>query len=180
MKMAAVRALAALAKEHVPEQVNIAYGATRLTFGREYIIPSPFDPRLITVVAPAVAKAAMDSGVALNPIQDWKKYEEELLDRMGNDNKMVRLITNRAKLDPKRVVFSEADQLNVLKAAQIVHEDGIGIPVLLGSRETILELKAELGFDAELEIIDPKTNEEEARRNRFATSYWETRERRGV
>ncbi|MDI1306391.1 MAG: NADP-dependent malic enzyme, partial [bacterium] len=97
MKMAAVRALALLAKESVPEQVNVAYGATKLIFGREYIIPKPFDPRLITIVAPAVAKAAMDSGVALNPITDWKKYEEELLDRLGNDNKMVRLITNRAK-----------------------------------------------------------------------------------
>jgi malate dehydrogenase (oxaloacetate-decarboxylating)(NADP+) len=100
MKMAAVRALAALAKEYVPEQVNIAYGATKLIL--DYIIPSPFDPRLISVVAPAVAKAAMESGVALNPIMDWDKYEEELLDRLGNDNKMVRLITNRAKIDPKK------------------------------------------------------------------------------
>jgi len=105
MKMAAVKALALLTKESVPEQVNVAYGATKLNFGREYIIPKPFDPRLITIVAPAVAKAAMDSGVALNPITDWKKYEEELLDRLGNDNKMVRLITNRAKMDPKRIVF---------------------------------------------------------------------------
>lgn len=105
MKMAAVKALAALAKENVPEQVNIAYGATKLVFGREYIIPKPFDPRLIAVVAPAVAKAAMESGVALNPITDWEKYEEELLNRLGNDNKMIRMITNRAKTDPKRVVF---------------------------------------------------------------------------
>ena len=117
MKMAAVHALAALAKESVPEQVNIAYGATKLVFGREYIIPSPFDPRLITVVAPAVAKAAMDSGVALNPITDWNKYEEELLNRLGNDNKMVRLITNRAKTDPKRIVFAEADQLGCSKSS---------------------------------------------------------------
>jgi malate dehydrogenase (oxaloacetate-decarboxylating)(NADP+) len=140
MKMAAVRALASLAKESVPEQVNVAYGATKLGFGREYIIPKPFDPRLITIVAPAVAKAAMDSGVALNPITDWAKYEEELLDRLGNDNKMVRLITNRAKMDPKRIVFAEADHLDVLKAAQIVHEEGIGFPILLGNKEIILEL----------------------------------------
>ena len=180
MKMAAVRALAALAKENVPEQVNIAYGATKLTFGREYIIPSPFDPRLITVVAPAVAKAAMDSGVALNPIHDWNKYEVELLDRMGNDNKMVRLIINRAKSNPKSIVFAEADHLDVLKAAQIVFEEGIGFPILLGKKEIIMELKKEVGFDADVPIIDPKTSEEEARRNKFAKAYWKTRQRRGI
>jgi malate dehydrogenase (oxaloacetate-decarboxylating)(NADP+) len=172
--------LAALAKEHVPEQVNIAYGATKLTFGREYIIPSPFDPRLITVVAPAVAKAAMDSGVALNPIHDWNKYEVELLDRMGNDNKMVRLIINRAKSNPKSIVFAEADHLDVLKAAQIVFEEGIGFPILLGKKEIIMELKKEVGFDADVPIIDPKTSEEEARRNKFAKAYWNTRQRRGI
>jgi malate dehydrogenase (oxaloacetate-decarboxylating)(NADP+) len=180
MKMAAVRALAALAKEHVPEQVNIAYGVTKLTFGREYIIPSPFDPRLITVVAPAVAKAAMDSGVALNPITDWNEYEESLLERLGHDNKMVRLITNRAKRDPKRIVFAEADHLDVLKAAQIVYEEGIGYPILLGHRDVILELKSEIGFEADVVIIDPKVCEEEERRNRFALAYWKTRQRRGI
>jgi malate dehydrogenase (oxaloacetate-decarboxylating)(NADP+) len=180
MKMAAVYALAALAKESVPEQVNIAYGATKLTFGRDYIIPSPFDPRLIAVVAPAVARAAMESGVALNPIQDWKKYEEELLDRMGSDNKMVRMIINRAKMDPKRIVFAEADHLDVLKTAQIVHEEGIGFPILLGKKDIILELKKELGFDADVPIIDPKTPEEVERKNKFAKAYWETRQRRGI
>ena len=180
MKMAAVRALALLAKESVPEQVNVAYGATKLIFGRDYIIPKPFDPRLITIVAPAVAKAAMDSGVALNPILDWKKYEEELLDRLGNDNKMVRLITNRAKMDPKKIVFAEADHLDVLKAAQIVLEEGIGFPILLGNKEIILELKEELGFDADVQIIDPKEKEEEFRRNKFATTYWSSRQRRGI
>ncbi|MFV5688709.1 NADP-dependent malic enzyme [Flavobacterium sp. ZT3R25] len=180
MKMAAVKALALLTKESVPEQVNVAYGATKLVFGREYIIPKPFDPRLITIVAPAVAKAAMDSGVALNPITDWKKYEEELLDRLGNDNKMVRLITNRAKMDPKRIVFAEADHLDVLKAAQIVLEEGIGFPILLGNKEIILELKEELGFDADVQIIDPKIKEEEPRRNKFAKTYWKSRQRRGI
>lgn len=180
MKMAAVRALAALAKESVPEQVNIAYGETKLVFGREYIIPKPFDPRLITTVAPAVAKAAMESGVALNPIQDWNEYEEELLERLGSDNKMVRLLTNRAKTDPKRVVFAEADHLDVLKAAQIVLEEGIGFPILLGNKELILELKEELGFDAEVPIYDPKTAEEDQRRLRYAEIYWKGRQRRGI
>ncbi|WP_264565581.1 NADP-dependent malic enzyme [Flavobacterium sp. N3904] len=180
MKMAAVKALAALAKENVPEQVNVAYGATKLVFGREYIIPKPFDPRLITVVAPAVAKAAMDSGVALNPITDWDKYEEELLNRLGNDNKMIRMITNRAKTDPKRIVFAEAEQLDVLKAAQIVYEEGIGYPILLGNKEIILELKAELGFDADLSIIDPKLEEEAERRTRYATELWHSRKRNGI
>ena len=180
MKMAAVKALAALAKESVPEQVNIAYGETKLVFGREYIIPKPFDPRLITTVAPAVARAAMDSGVALNPIQDWGQYEEDLMERLGSDNKMVRLLTNRAKTDPKRIVFAEADHLDVLKAAQIVLEEGIGMPILLGNKELILELKEELGFDADVPIIDPKTAEEDKRRLHYAEMYWKSRQRRGI
>ncbi|HLA55845.1 MAG TPA: NADP-dependent malic enzyme [Flavobacterium sp.] len=180
MKMAAVKALAALAKESVPEQVNIAYGETKLIFGREYIIPKPFDPRLITMVAPAVAKAAMDSGVALQPITDWEGYKEDLMERLGSDNKMVRLLANRAKTDPKRVVFAEADHLDVLKAAQIAMEDGIAFPILLGNRETILELKKELGFDAEVPIIDPKSKEEDLRRNKYADIFWKSRERRGI
>ena len=180
MKMAAVKALAELAKAPVPEQVNIAYGETKLNFGRDYIIPKPFDPRLIAVVPPAVAQAAMESGVALNPITDWDKYAEELLDRLGNDNKMVRLLTNRAKTDPKRIVFAEADHLDVLKAAQIVHEEKIGIPILLGNSEIINELKEEIGFEAEVAIIDPKTDEEEERRNRYADVFWGARRRRGV
>jgi malate dehydrogenase (oxaloacetate-decarboxylating)(NADP+) len=180
MKMAAVNALAALAKESVPEQVNIAYGETKLIFGREYIIPKPFDPRLITMVAPAVAKAAMDSGVALQPITDWEGYKEHLLDRLGSDNKMVRLLANRAKTDPKRVVFAEADQIDVLKAAQIAFEDKIAYPILLGNRTTILALKKELGFDAEVPIIDPKTAAEDERREHYADIFWKSRERRGI
>jgi malate dehydrogenase (oxaloacetate-decarboxylating)(NADP+) len=180
MKMAAVRALAALAKESVPEQVNIANGVTKLTFGREYIIPSPFDPRLISVVASAVAKAAMDSGVAQNPILDWKKYEEELLGRVGTDNKMLRFISNRAKMNPKRIVFPEAEHLDVLKAAQIVYEEGIGFPILLGNKKIILELKKELGFDADIQIINPKVIDEEPRRHKFAKAFWKTRQRSGI
>jgi len=180
MKMAAVKALACLAKQSVPEQVNIAYGETKLNFGRDYIIPKPFDPRLIAEVAPAVAKAAMESGVAQIEITDWEKYKDELLERLGSDNKMVRLLANRAKTDPKRIVFAEADHLDVLKAAQIVLEEGIGIPILLGNKEIILELKEEIGFDAEVAIFDPKTKEEDARRLRFAEKYWEARRRRGI
>ncbi len=180
MKMAAVHALAALAKENVPEQVNIAYGEKKLNFGRDYIIPKPFDPRLISTVSPAVAKAAMDSGVALQPILDWEKYEHELLNRLGYDNKTVRLLTNRAKLDPKNIVFAEADHLDVLKAAQIVMEEGIGFPILLGNKETILELKAEIGFDAEVPIYDPKTKEEDSRRMQYADIFWKARQRHGI
>ncbi|WP_411376957.1 NADP-dependent malic enzyme [Flavobacterium psychrophilum] len=180
MKMAAVKSLAYLAKQSVPEQVNIAYGETKLNFGRDYIIPKPFDPRLIIEVAPAVAKAAMESGVAQIEITDWEKYKEELLDRLGSDNKLVRLLTSRAKTNKKRIVFAEADHLDVLKAAQIVHEEGIGIPILLGNKEIILELKEEIGFDAEVAILDPKTKEEDARRLRFAEIYWESRRRRGI
>ena len=180
MKMAAVKALAELAKMNVPEQVNIAYGETKLNFGREYIIPKPFDPRLITTVAPAVAKAAMDSGVALNPILDWEKYEEELAERLGSDNKMVRLLANRAKTNPKRVIFAEADHLDVLKAAQIVMEEGIGHPILLGNKEIIIELKKEIGFDEEVPILDPKTPECDKKRMQYANTFWESRKRRGI
>lgn len=180
MKMAAVKALARLAKEPVPEQVNIAYGETKLAFGKDYIIPKPFDPRLIAEVPPAVAKAAIESGVAKKTIKDWEKYKDTLLQRLGSDNKLVRLLLNRAKLDPKRVVFAEADQLDVLKAAQIVHEEGIAKPILLGRTETIKALMASIDFDADIPIIDPKTEEENPRKNRFAKVYWQQRKRRGV
>ena len=181
MKMAAVKALAKLAKEPVPEQVNIAYGETKLNFGRDYIIPKPFDPRLISEVPPAVAKAAMESGVAKNPILDWDKYRDELMERMGNDNKITRLLMNRAKLDPKKVVFAEADHLDVLKAAQIVHDEGVAIPVLLGNKEVIEELMREIDFHADdVLIVDSKSDEEKERRNRYAQVFWKARNRKGV
>ncbi|WP_158961511.1 NADP-dependent malic enzyme [Myroides fluvii] len=180
MKMAAVIALAKLAKEPVPEQVNIAYGETKLSFGREYIIPKPFDPRLISVVPPAVAKAAMESGLAEAPITDWDKYKQELEERMGSDNKLVRMLFNRAKIDSKRVVYAEADHLDVLKAAQIAYEEGIATPILLGDKETILELKKEIDFHADVEIIDPKDESEKERRAEFADLYWKTRQRKGI
>src|SRR6056297_2367638 len=180
MKMAAVKALAELTKEPVPEQVNIAYGETRLTFGKEYIIPKPFDQRLIAKIPPAVAKAAMESGVAKAPIEDWDKYEEELLQRSGNDNKVVRLLHSRAKSNAKRIVFAEADHLDVLKAAQIVYEEGIARPILLGRKDIILELKKELEFDADIPIVDPLDKEFNERLARYAAKFWESRRRSGT
>ncbi|WP_421823676.1 NADP-dependent malic enzyme [Flagellimonas oceanensis] len=179
MKMAAVRALADLTREPVPEQVNIAYDATRLAFGKDYIIPKPFDPRLIAKIPPAVAKAAMDSGVARLPIQNWEKYEEELYQRSGNDNKVVRLLHNRAKVNPKRIVFAEAELLDVMKAAQIVHEEGIAMPILLGNKEIIEHLKKELEFDTEVPIIDPRSDEFSEMRTKYALKLWELRKRKG-
>ncbi|WP_373072185.1 NADP-dependent malic enzyme [Zeaxanthinibacter enoshimensis] len=179
MKMAAVKALAELAKEPVPEQVNIAYGETRLTFGKDYIIPKPFDPRLIVEIPPAVAKAAMDSGVAKAPIDDWEAYRETLMQRSGDDNKVMRLLMNRAKIDPKKIVFAEADNLDVLKAAQIAYEEGIAHPVLLGKVEVIKELMEELEFDADVPVIDPNAPESSEKRLHYATQYWENRKRKG-
>ncbi|MDE3741428.1 NADP-dependent malic enzyme [Maribacter polysaccharolyticus] len=180
MKMAAVVALAELTKQTVPEQVNIAYSETRLAFGKDYIIPKPFDPRLISEIPPAIAKAAMDSGVAKEPIKDWEKYKEKLLRRSGSDNKLVRLVHERAKRNPKKIVFAEADHLDVLKAAQVVYEEKIAIPILLGDVETIKELKKELGFKDDITIIDPKSDKSLETRNRYAEKYWETSKRNGV
>ena len=180
MKMAAALALAAMTKETVPEFVNIAYDKTKLTFGKNYIIPKPFDPRLITEIPPMVARAAMDSGVAREPIENWEQYEEELHSRLFSDKKMVRVLFNRAKENPKKIVFAEADHLDVLKAAQIVHEEGIGFPVLLGNIDTINDLKSEIEFDAEVPIIDPKCDEEFENRERYGKSYWNKRKRKGV
>ncbi|MGB0789112.1 MAG: phosphate acyltransferase, partial [Marinirhabdus sp.] len=180
MKMAAVKALADLAKETVPEQVNIAYGETRLNFGKDYIIPKPFDPRLIATVPPAVARAAMESGVALEPITDWEKYTDALNERMGSDNKIIRLLVNRAKQDPKRIVFAEADHLDVLKAAQIVNDEGIGTPILLGRKEIITELMQQIEFEANVEIIDPKSDDSARKSKHYAAKHFENRARSGV
>ena len=180
MKMAAVIALSALAKETVPEFVNIAYDKTKLTFGKDYIIPKPFDPRLITNIPPMVAKAAMDSGVAKQPIENWDQYEEELHGRLYGDKKIVRLLLNRAKANPKKIVFAEADHLDVLKAAQIVSEEGIGYPVLLGDKDIINELRNEIEFDDDVLIIDPKSDAEKNNREKYGTSFWNKRKRKGV
>ncbi|WP_075340422.1 NADP-dependent malic enzyme [Tenacibaculum agarivorans] len=180
MKMAAVHALAELAKKSVPEQVNIVYDEVSLSFGKEYIIPKPFDPRLIYEIPPAIARAAMESGVAQEPIQDWEKYRYELMDRSGSGSKEVRILHNRARTNPKRVVFAEADHLDVLKAAQRVYDEKLGHPILLGNKEIIFELKEELGFDADVQIIDPKAPEEADRIKRFGKLLWEKRQRKGM
>lgn len=179
MKMAAVKALAALAKEPVPEQVNVAYDETRLTFGREYIIPKPFDPRLISTIPVAVAKAAIASGVATEPITDWIAYAEELSSRLGNSQKMVRILHDRAKAAPKRLIFAEADHLDVLKAAQIVYEEKIAVPILLGNRAQIEKLRATLNFDDEVEVIDPKEEVYKEQRDLYADLFWKDQRRKG-
>lgn len=180
MKLAAVYALADLAKKTVPERVSLVYGSEKLTFGKNYIIPKPFDPRLIYEIPPAIAKAAMDSGVAQKPITDWDAYRSELMDRVGAGNKEIRILQDRARQNPKRVVFAEGDNIEVLKAAQRIYEDGIGIPVLLGPKKIIEEIKEVLGFTANLEIIDPKSDSEKSRRKEFSKAYWESRQRHGV
>ena len=163
MKKAAVVALAELAKKPVPEQVNIAYDETKLNFGKDYIIPKPFDPRLISEIPPAVAKAAIDSGVAQEPITDWDKYTQILDERLGNNQKLIRIIHRRArKAKEKKLVFTEADHLDVLKAAQICFEEKIAEPILLGGKKIIEELMESLDFKEDLQIIDPtdKANKE--------------------
>ena len=181
MKLAAAHALADLAKQPVPEEVNIAYQVTNLKFGKDYIIPKPSDPRLITHIAPAVAKAAMDTGIARKPIRDWDAYREELSKRLGLTNPLIRQIKARAMKNPKRVVFAEAENYKILKAAEIVLDDGVAIPILLGNREIILDMiqSHELELDG-VQIIDPKSSEELERREIFANQYYEKRKRRGV
>ena len=180
MKKAAVIALANLAKKPVPEQVNIAYGeAKRLIFGKDYIIPKPFDPRLITEVPPAVAKAAMDSGVAREPIEDWDRYIQTLDSRIGNDTKLIRLIHRRAKSILKKLIFSEADQLDVLKAAQICKEDGIVEPILMGRKKTIKKLMKSIDFNDKVIIIDPKDKSQTKTISKYARVLFENLKRKG-
>ena len=180
MKMAAVEALAELAKKPVPEQVNLAYNQTRLTFGRDYIIPKPFDPRLIVEVPMAVAKAAIASGVAQEPIEDWDRYREELASRTGSEQKTLRLLHHRAKQNPKKVVFAEADQMDVLKTAQIVKEEGIAEPILLGRKEMIEDLMSSINFNEDVTILDPKSMEEREIKNYYAELFWKEQKRKGI
>jgi malate dehydrogenase (oxaloacetate-decarboxylating)(NADP+) len=181
MKIAAVYALAKLAKEDVPENVSEAYNVKNLIFGREYFIPKPLDWRLITTVAPAVAKAAMDSGVARKPITDWEAYKSELSLRLGHENQLLRWLTQRAKLDRKRIVYTEGTNLKILKAANEVFHEGIATPILLGDVEQIKKLIAENNLEIGcLTIIDPRCKEEEERKNRFAEMIWQKRQRKGI
>ncbi|MGZ5243990.1 MAG: NADP-dependent malic enzyme [Bacteroidia bacterium] len=179
MKLAAVRALADLAKKPVPDMVANTYNQPRMSFGIDYIIPKPIDPRLITIVAPAVAKAAIDSGIAKHIITDWDAYEEELMGRIGKDSKLTRDITNIAKQNPKRVVFAEADHPKILKAAQIVKDEGIAFPILLGNKEKIEALIKENGLDLDdVQIIDPVTEDEKLKQ--YGEILYKKRLRRGV
>lgn len=179
MKLAAAKAIAKLAKEPVPDIVNKAYGESKLGFGRLYLIPKPLDPRLITTIAPAVAKAAMDSGVAKHPIQDWDAYELELQERIGIDQRLMSVVIARAKKDPKRVVFGEADNRKILKAAQIIRDEKIANPILLGNREKILSLIAENSLDLQhVTIIDPL--EEKDKTSQFAEILYKKRQRKGM
>ncbi len=181
MKIAATLALAKLAKEDVPEMVNLAYNVQNLKFGKEYLIPKPLDPRLITTIAPAVAQAAMDSGVARKPIKDMAAYILELQKRMGLDNKLIRYITDRAQGDPKRVIFGQADNLNVLKAVQAVKHDGIALPILLGNVGKIKKIINELDLDlADVEIIDPRSEEQVSKIELFAEEFVSRRKRKGI
>jgi len=181
MKLAAVKAIALLAKEQVPDVVNEAYDAKSISFGRTQIIPKPLDPRLIYWVAPAVAKAAMDSGVAKKPIKDWKKYELNLMERLGLGNKLIRNLTAKAKRNPKKVVFAEADHYKILKAAEMALEEGIAIPILLGKRQKIQKIIDEYNLDlSNCEIIDPRNESELKHRESFAEILHEKRKRRGL
>lgn len=180
MKLAAVHAIARLAKEPVPEEVSEAYGERSITFGRDQFIPKPLDHRLIYYVAPAVAKAAMDSGVARNPITDWDAYEAELKKRLGIDNKLVRTLTEKAERNPKRVVFPEADDYRILKAAQVAYEEGVAIPILLGRREKVLEMIKEYSMDlGDVLVLDPKSEQEADQLNRYAKEFFKLRQRKG-
>ncbi|HET7818665.1 MAG TPA: NADP-dependent malic enzyme [Bacteroidia bacterium] len=180
MKLAAVMAIANLAKESVPEEVNLAYNIRNIIFGKEYIIPKPIDSRLIYTVAPAVAKAAMDSGVAQKKITDWDAYKQDLINRLGIDNKLIRTITTKAKHSPKRVVFTEADHYKILKAAQVVKDEGIAKPILLGDRNTIIKTIKENNLDLEdVPIIDPRSKEEADRLKQFGDLLFSKRNRKG-
>tara|TARA_Y100001933_G_C19006891_1_gene566985 strand:- start:3126 stop:4691 length:1566 start_codon:yes stop_codon:yes gene_type:complete len=180
MKLAAVHAIAALAKETIPEEVIEAYGGTNISFGRDQIIPKPLDPRLIYSVAPAVARAAMDSGVAKNPIKDWENYEHHLKKRLGLDNKLLRNITIKAQNNLKKVVFVEADNVKVLRAAQMAFEEGVAIPVLLGKKNIIEDLMEEFAIELpNLEIIDPKSEEQKDKRVSYGKVFFENRKRKG-
>jgi malate dehydrogenase (oxaloacetate-decarboxylating)(NADP+) len=181
MKLAAVKALAELAKSPVPDIVNLAYNAKTITFGPDYIIPKPLDPRLLSTVAPAVAKAAIDSGVAQHPITDWESYVTDLNKRLGLDNQVLRALGSKARRDPRRIVFAEADNVKILKAAQVVIDEGIGYPILLGDENKIRAIALTNGIDIEgLPIFDPRADAMEEKRNLFGEMFFKKRGRKGL
>jgi malate dehydrogenase (oxaloacetate-decarboxylating)(NADP+) len=169
-----------MAKSPVPDIVNMAYAEKNIVFGPDYIIPKPLDPRLLSTVAPAVAKAAIESGVAKNKIEDWDAYENELNRRLGLDNQVLRVIGSKARRNPKRIVFAEADNLKILKAAQIVYDEGVGYPILLGDETKIKLIAAEGGVDIEgLPILDPRNEATDEKRQLYAEIFFRKRGRRG-
>ncbi|MBK7308475.1 MAG: NADP-dependent malic enzyme [Chitinophagaceae bacterium] len=181
MKLAAVKALAELAKAPVPDIVNLAYNEKTITFGPTYIIPKPLDPRLLSTVAPAVAKAAIESGVAKYPITDWDKYVDDLNHRLGLDNQLSRVIGSKARKDPKRIVFADAENIKILKVAQLVMEEGVAYPILLGKEHKIRKLADENGIDLEgMPIMNPADDHHEDARKKFGDLFFEKRQRRGV
>ena len=180
MKMAAVRALAELAKTPVPDIVNLAYNEKTISFGPNYIIPKPVDPRLLATISPAVARAAMESGVAQHPITDWETYTTELNGRLGLDNQVMRAIGNKARRDPKRIVFAEADNLKILKAAAVAFDEGIAYPILLGDETKIKDIAFTNNIDIEgLPILDPRSDSNEEKRNTYAEIFFRKRNRKG-
>lgn len=180
MKLAAVKALAAMAKEPVPDIVTLAYNQKTMAFGPDYIIPKPVDPRLLSTVAPAVAKAAMESGVAKNPIANWDAYTVQLNKRLGLDNQLLRAIGNKARKDPKRLVFAEADNEKILKAASIIYDEGVAYPILLGTEKKIRKIAADNNIDlTDIPIIDPRDDEHESKRELYGELFFAKRQRRG-
>lgn len=180
MKLAAVHAIANLAKEPVPEAVILAYNVQNLQFGRDYFIPKPFDNRLITKVSSAVAKAAIESGIAGKTIADFDEYENQLLDRMGRDEKLVRMMQSRARSNPKRITLGNAEEYNVLKAAQILYEEGIAFPSLLGDKKYIKEQMERFGINLDIPIIDPSDDDQKENRKKYRETLWKLRQRKGM
>ncbi|WP_127126611.1 NADP-dependent malic enzyme [Pseudoflavitalea rhizosphaerae] len=181
MKLAAVRALAELARTPVPDIVNTAYNEKNIVFGPEYIIPKPLDPRLLATVSPAVAKAAIESGVAQATIDNWDDYAIELNKRLGLDNQVMRVLGSKARKDPKRIVFAEADNVKILKAAQIAYDEGIAYPILLGDEKKIRTIAAGNKIDIEeMPIIDPRNDDQEEKRKEYGELFFKKRQRRGI
>jgi len=180
MKLAAVYAIASIAKKTVPETVVLAYNAGSLSFGRDYFIPKPFDNRLIVDVSVAVAKAAIESGVARKVITDFEAYENSLIDRMNKDDKLLRMLQNRAKSAPKRVTLANAEEYSVLKAAQILSEEGIAKPILLGDKKLIEETKTKYGIDIDFPIVDPNDDDQQENRKKYRETLLKIRGRRGI
>ena len=181
MKLAAVKALAELAKTPVPDIVNLAYNKKNLAFGPEYIIPKPLDPRLLATVAPAVAKAAQESGVAQKQITNWDSYVLELNKRLGLDNQIMRILGSKARRDPKRIVFAEADNQKILKAASIVYDDGIAYPILLGDEQKIKRIAAENKIDiTDFPIIDTHSPEMADKKQLYSDLFFKKRQRKGI